>query len=290
MLFESYRPGPPLDAFVDGFWTAVGAQASRKERILPSATFELVINLRDDEVRIYDPAQLDRCRRFSGSVLSGTYSRAFACDAMQHASMFGVHFKPGGAFAFLGTRASDLADTHTDLADVWGRSAHDLREQLCAANTAAQRFHVAERMLTARLRNPPKRHPAIPTALRMFGGAGVGATVRDAAREVGVCERHFVQLFNAEIGVRPKLFCRLLRFQRARALADQCASAGRECTTQQQEQLGLDWARLATTCGYFDQSHLIKDFEEFSGLSPTHYLRERQPDDRLKDNHVAILQ
>jgi hypothetical protein len=58
-----------------------------------------------DEIRIYDPAQLERCRRFSGVVLSGTYSRAFACDATQHTAIFGVHFKSGGAFPFLGTRA-----------------------------------------------------------------------------------------------------------------------------------------------------------------------------------------
>jgi hypothetical protein len=58
-----------------------------------------------DEIRIYDPAQLERCRRLSGVVLSGTYSRAFACDATQHTAIFGVHFKSGGAFPFLGTRA-----------------------------------------------------------------------------------------------------------------------------------------------------------------------------------------
>jgi AraC-like DNA-binding protein len=288
MLFQIYRPRPPLDEFVDSFWTAVDAQASRKERILPSATFELVVNLRDDEVRIYDPAQLDQHRRFSGIVLSGTYSRAFACDAMQHASMFGVHFKPGGAFPFLGARASDLADTHADLADVWGRSALDLREQLCAAETPLQRFHVMERVLTARLQRASARHPAIPAALRMFGAAGMGAAVRDAVREAGVSERHFIQLFRAEVGLRPKLFCRLLRFHQARVLAEQCARRGPDCVTQRQGQFGLDWAGLATTCGYFDQSHLIKEFEEFSGLSPTQYLRQRQPDDRLKDHHVAI--
>jgi len=51
---------------------------------------------------------------------------------------------------------------------------------------------------------------------------------------------------------------------------------------------GIDWAQLALTCGYFDQSHLINDFEEFSGLSPTEYLRHNQPDGRLKDNHVPL--
>ena len=289
-LFQSYRPGPPLSEFVDCFWTAVNAQASRKERILPSATFELVVNLRDDEVRIYDPARLEPFRRFSGAVLSGTYSRAFACDAMQHASMFGVHFKPGRAFPFLGVRASDLADTHVDLADVWGRSALELREELCTAKTPVQRFNVMERILTARLERAPPLHPAISVALQMFGSSGVSAAVGDAARALGVSRRHFIQLFSAEVGLTPKLFCRLLRFQQARVHAERFARAEPDRVVPAQIRSVVDWARLATTCGYFDQSHLIKDFEEFSGLSPTHYLRQLQPDARLKDNHVAIAE
>jgi AraC-like DNA-binding protein len=288
MLFQSYRPGPPLDGFVESFWIGVNAQASRKERILPSGTFELVVNLRDDEIRIYDPAQLERCRRFSGAVLSGTYVRAFACDATQHAAMFGVHFKPGGAFPFLGTHASDLTDTHANLADVWGLSALELRERLCSVEAPMKRFHIMEKVLTGRLQRSPKLHPAVTMALQMFGSGGNGIAVREAAREVGICRRHFIRLFNAEIGLTPKLFCRLLRFQRARGLAEQFVHVRPDRAARAQVPCAIDWAELAINCGYFDQSHLIKDFEEFSGLAPTHYLRQRQPDARLKENHVPI--
>jgi AraC-like DNA-binding protein len=81
-------------------------------------------------------------------------------------------------------------------------------------------------------------------------------------------------VFAAQVGLPPKLFCRILRFQQARSMADQIER--------------LDWAQLASTCGYFDQSHLINDFQEFSGFSPTEYLRRHQPDGRLKSNHVPF--
>jgi AraC-like DNA-binding protein len=289
MPFLSYYPESPLSEFVDSFWLAVDADASRKERILPGGTSELVVNLRDDEVRIYDPDQLVGCRRYSGIVVSGTYGRAFACDARQHASMFGVHFKPGGAFPFLGARADDLIDTHADLAELWGRSARDLRAQLCEAKTAVNQFRVMEEVLTERLRRSPKRHPAIAIALRMFQASGGSMLVQDAIREVGICKRHFIQLFSAEVGLTPKLFCRLLRFQRARVFADQFASVRPDRPKRTPVPSMLDWAQLATTCGYFDQSHLIRDFESFSGLRPTQYVQQRQLDTRLKDNHVPIL-
>lgn len=287
-LFLSYRPESPLNEFVDCFWLAVNAEATRNERILPSGTIELVVNLRDDEVRIYDPAHLERYRKYSGIVFSGTYSRAFACDARQHASMFGVHFKPGGAFPFIGAQASELTDTHADLADLWGRSAVELREQVCSAKTSIQRFHVMEKVLTARLESSPKRHLAVRKALAMFGSAGIGAVIRDVAREVSICKRHFIQLFRAEVGLTPKLFCRLLRFQRARILAEEFASRGPDRMKRRHDFSVLDWAKLAITCGYFDQSHLIHDFKEFSGLSPTQFLQQHQRDARLKDNHVPI--
>jgi AraC-like DNA-binding protein len=274
-VFRSYRPGPPLNEFVDCFWLADNAQTPRKEQILPGATIELVVNLCDDEVRIYDAEHLAQYRRLSGIVLSGTYSRAFACDATQHASMLGVHFKPGGAYPFLGAKASELADSHADLQDFWGRPAVELREQLFSAKTPLQRFRVMEKALTERLQYSVKRHPAIPAALHLFGPTGTGAAVREAAREVGISKRYFIQLFREEVGLTPKLFCRLLRFQRARALAQQLASV-------------LDWAQLANECGYFDQSHLINDFEQFSGLSPARFLQQLQPDAQLKENHLPI--
>lgn len=247
-----------------------------------------MVNLCDDEVRIYDPARLDKYRQYSGVLFSGTYSRAFACDATQHESMFGVHFKPGGAFPFLGIPANELSNKHADLADLWGRSALYLREELWEAKTPATRFRIMEQVLTERLRRSPKRHPAIRISLQILGSAGGGATIRDVAQEVGVCKRHFIRLFRAEVGLTPKLFCRLLRFQRARVLAQQFATVRPDRAEPREVPSVLDWADLATTCGYFDQSHLINDFEEFSGLSPTQYLRQYQPDARLKDSHVPI--
>jgi AraC-like DNA-binding protein len=273
-VFFCHRPGLPLAELVDSFWLFAGGQAPRKEWILPSGTTELVINLRDDEVRIGNPALPVGYQRFSGAVISGTYSAPFICDAMQHESMLGVHFAPGGAFPLLGALASELTNAHANLADLWGRAASDLRERLCAATAPRERFQITEEFLTSRLRGAAKRHPAVSVALDLFGPSGTNASVREASREVGLCQRRFIEVFTAQVGLTPKLLCRLLRFQQVRTLAEQ--------TSQQ------NWAALALACGYFDQAHLINDFEEFSGLSPTEYRQQRRQDDRLKINHLPL--
>ena len=276
MFYLTYVPGPPLREFVDYFWLFNGGQAPRKERIVPSGTSELVINLRADEIRIHHPAH-SKHRRLSGAVLSGPYSSILVVDAMQHESMLGVHFKPGGAFPFLGAPASELTDAHAELADLWGRQANQLRERLCDTVAPHDQFQIMEQVLLDRLRRSPKGRREIATALHAFGLYGTGTSVRDVAREVGICQRRFTKVFAAQVGLTPKVFCRILRFQRARTLADQIEKP--------------NWAQLASTCGYFDQSHLINDFQEFSGFSPTEYLhrlRKHQHDGRLKSNHVPL--
>src|SRR5262249_57961740 len=115
MLPLSYVPISPLLDFVEDFWLYDGyTQPHFKERILPSGTFELVINLRDDELRIYDAAQPERCNRFSGALVSGTYGGFFVIDTAEEVSIMGVHFRPGGAFPFLGLPAGGRARRQVD--------------------------------------------------------------------------------------------------------------------------------------------------------------------------------
>ena len=268
MFYRSYTPAPPLRDFVDRFWLCSDTPPHSRERILPTGTIELVVNLREDEIRIYDPSHPDRCTRLSGATVSGAYSRFFVIDPLQHASILGVHFRPGGAFPFLGAPAGELADTHVDVETLWGAPALELRERLCAAATPAERFSLMERALLSHLRNPPERHGAVPAALDAFKERAE-ARVRDVARRVGLSQRRFIQVFAAEVGMTPKLYSRVRRFQRARALARKTAP---------------DWARIAVDCGYFDQSHLIRDFLEFSGFTPADYLRRQS--EQVLPNHV----
>src|SRR5262245_18131538 len=134
MLFRSYVPASPLSAFAEDFWLYDAYRPRHlRERILPSGTVELVINLRDDELRIYDRVRPGVCERFSGAVVSGTYDRFFVIDTAEEASLLGVHFRPGGAFPFFGLPVGELVDTHVDLPTLWSRSGRELRERLVTA-------------------------------------------------------------------------------------------------------------------------------------------------------------
>ena len=272
MRFSSRKPTALLADFVDNFWLYEGYEGEHSnERILPTGTIELVINLRENELRIYDAEHPNRCSRFSGAVVSGAYGKGFISDSEEEAFIMGIHFKPGGAFPFLGVPADELADTHVDLEMLWGSFAIRLRERLCEASTAAERSHLLQETLINHMFRPMEHHYAVSTALEVFSER-VDVTVRDIARNVGLSERRLIQVFKTEVGATPKLFSRVQRFQRARAIIHRQENAA-------------DWPGIAMECGHFDQSHLIRDFQEFSGLSPAAYLRQYN---RFLDQHMHI--
>jgi AraC-like DNA-binding protein len=275
VLYLSYTPRTPLNEFVERMWLVSGGQTPRRERILPNGRIELVINLLEDQVRIDKTMHCADVQTFSGVVVSGTYSAAFVIDATQHAAMMGVHFRPAGAFAVLGIPLTEFTDAHADVAALWGDgAARELRDRLCTAASHSARFQYLERVLIARLRANRPLHPIVPYALDCFGADGFGATVRDVARRSGLSHRRFLTIFRSEVGLAPKAFCRILRFQTVHAIAQR---TGR-----------INWTELALRCGFSDQPHLSNEFRKLSGLTPTQYERAIQETRNLLVGHVAI--
>ena len=249
MNLLSYFPPPPLADFVDMFWLMDRpAPAHRRERLLPMGTTELVIDLREGS-----GLRLPR--------LCGPHSESFVLDTAPQASVMGVHFKPGGAFPFFDMPAGELHNTRLSLDDLWAGRAAELRERLLEAPTPRARFQTLERFLLAQAVRPLRRHPAVTFALRAFHDRSQLPSVSSVVDRTGWSQRRFIEVFRDEVGLTPKLFCRVVRFQQVLKRIH-CRRA-------------VDWAALAVACGYYDQAHFIHDFQDFSGLNPTTYLQVR---------------
>jgi AraC-like DNA-binding protein len=261
MVCRTHIPRPPLSDFVEVFWQYDGVDPSHaRERCLPTGTMEIVVNLRDDETRAYDRRSAYRPRKLRGPLVCGAHSGFFVIETTGQASTIGVHFKPGGAFPFLGP-GGELRDALVPLESLWGAKAAEFSDSLLDAATAEARFRVLEQTLLARATSLPGRHPAVAFALERFESVPRRLKVSDVARRSGLSQRLFIRAFDEEVGLTPKLFCRIQRFQRVLHLVEN----GR----------GAEWADVALGCGYFDQAHLINDFRAFSGVTPTAYLAGR---------------
>jgi AraC-like DNA-binding protein len=266
--YTAHRPAPPLADAVDYLWCLSDAPEHARERIVPSGTIEIVFNLHEDAFRIHGASRQER--RFGGAIVSGCYGTAFEIDTRAHALVVGVHFKPGGAARLLGAPPNTIADDHVALDALWGAHANALRARLCAVSTPRERVHLLEQALLARM---PERAPsgrAVTFALAQLERPG--AEVGRVAQELGTSRRRFIEMFTRDVGMTPKRWAMVRRFQRALA-------AGRRGPS-------LHWARIALECGYYDQAHMCRDFAALTGLTPSQLLAPRATE--VKDNHVAL--
>jgi AraC-like DNA-binding protein len=207
-----------------------------------------------------------------GTILSGIASRYGVIDTAEQECVAGVAFRPGGTVAFFSTPAPELRDAHIPLELLWGHArAAELREQLLEAKAPAARLDILERTMAGAL-NSYGPHPAVSFALRTFAEQPDVASIAAVADRAGLSAKRFIERFKASVGMAPKQYCRILRFQRALAWAEQ----GRRA----------DWTRIALECGYFDQAHFIHDFRSFAGITPTGYDADRTQ----FRNHVKFLQ
>jgi AraC-like DNA-binding protein len=175
-------------------------------------------------------------------------------DVRDCAEGVGVYFRPAHASTFLGIPIAELADRVVGIDDVWGAAGRTLALDLRALGDA-ERVDRLEAALLERLARQRARASGIDTAalashvLRCAGRV----TVEWLADAAGVSRQHLTREFRERIGLAPKTYCNLARFQSG------LVYAGRE---------NVDWAQAAAALGYADQSHMIAEFRRFSSLTP----------------------
>ena len=265
------KPRPPLDRFVECLWHSAGyAPAHDRERVLPTGTVELVFDLRNERIRIFDDEHDTVGGCFGGAIVTGAQSRYFVLETSQQSAVAGVHFRPGGAYPFLGLPLGKIMDGHVGLEDIWGQQAFELREQLQEAQTSSMLFAVLETALLERLQEPTASYLAVVDAVGQISAGPSISRIRQISDSTGYSPKRFIRLFHDAVGLTPKLFCRVQRFQ---MLLDGIVGGGH-----------IEWSRAALDCGYCDQSHMIRDFRAFSGLTPLAY----RPVEADRKNHVAL--
>jgi len=272
MEHRLYTPPAPLAQFVKCFWYWQGApQTHAKEQLMPNGEPAIIVNLRDEPIRIYEPNDLSRSESFGLAVLSGPRSRPFVIDTEQEDRVFGIEFQPGGSFPFFRIPSSEIADSDVSLDCLWRGSIHELRECLLESPDIDSMFALAQRFLMRQAVRPFELHPGVMFALHRFCARPHSTTVTSVLDRIGLSHRHFAQLFHDQVGLTPKSFSRVQRFQRALRMVHRVQS--------------IHWAGIALDCGYYDQAHFIHDFQSFSGFTPTIYAARAT----VHLNHVPLM-
>jgi AraC-like DNA-binding protein len=273
LYYHTRVPRPPLDAFVASIWLfRDGPRPHALERILPRGAAQLIVNLKEDRTRLYDCEPPHRCVATAGTILAGVQSRYQIIDTSEQEYVAGVAFRPGGTAAFIRVPAYVTRDADTPLESIWRRQRiADLREQLLESDDPDSKLDVIENTLREILQ-PTAVHPAIAFALTAFDRVPLTANIGAVTDAIGMSAKRFIERFKTQVGISPKRYCRIRRFQQALARAHRGHS--------------VEWPQVALECGYYDQAHFIHEFRSFSGLTPTGYQASRT----AFQNHVKFLQ
>jgi AraC-like DNA-binding protein len=243
-----YRPVSALAGYTEiiGHWHA---HVGYRSRALPRGAVTLIIDVGQRQQLDFYAA--DGCTRLNvpSAFVTGSHTDSYVSEMPADEPAMAVHFRPGGAFPFLGIPLSDLENAYVGLDDIWGRSGIGLHERLIDAPTMAARFSIVETFLLSQ--------PS--SSVRM-------ADFRDL---VGVSSKRLIALFRAEVGLSPKAYARIRRFQAALRLLG----------------MGRAGARVAADVGYFDQAHFVREFRSFTGMTPTQYTEQRI----LLPSHVPVV-
>ena len=255
MTVVSRRPGPPLGGLVRAITYQAGEQPRASvEKILPGPGASLWVNLNQDEFRSYSGT--GRVIRVPGAMLAGPTSRAAVIEFEQGRAHVSVTFAPGATACFFASPVDLARDRQVPLADVWGGPGGSLRERLLEAATPHAALDVMEDVLLSSLRGTPD-----PMIMAAGGALSAGVPVGEVAAGLGVLPRTLRRRFTAQVGLSPKRFARVQRLQRVVRDLDGVDQ--------------VDWAAVAARHGYADQPHLVHEFRQLVGVTPTQYLRSR---------------
>lgn len=258
MIFRTHIPAFPLNQFIEAFVYFERAEhAHTVDRFLPNGDTEILIDFHDTPQHIYDNNTLKEIQACHQVWASGLRTEPITIPSGNGATMMVISFKKGAAGAFFPFPMDEISDCVVDADLVWGGEFALLRERLLATKDIELRFTILEDFLLRRFKGKLELNPCVSFAVREMIGCPDRLSIRRMNEKIGYSQKHFTQMFRKQVGVAPKSFLKIMRFQKAVRTID----ASRD----------INWGDVALASGFYDQAHFIHDFKHFSGFTPEQY-------------------
>jgi AraC-like DNA-binding protein len=200
--------------------------------------------------------------RFPPEILAGARNTVWVAEGPCAPVYLELWLAPLGAYRLLGLPMDALTGQLVDLTEVLGTGSRRLADQLRDTPSWQQRFGLLDAYLLRQARDGPDPAPEVVWAWRRLIATGGTLPIRRLAGEVGWSHKHLITRFKQQVGLPPKTAARLVRFD----------AVCRRLATHPPAR----WDQLAADCGYADQAHLIRDFHQFTGATPTAFLAHPQ--------------
>jgi len=250
---------PALQPLVSGIWSMETNEPVEDHfpiRILPNTLVELIIHFRDPhQSRIAENKNSHQERSFMLSQLD----RYMHMKPSKEMGFLSVFFTPQGAAHFFGPAIRELNNGITGLQLIW-KMAAEIEERILAASDSNQRSILLQRYLLKCKPQNERPDLAVEFCLNQIEDSKGQIRIESLSDKTGISKRQLLRRFDHYTGIPPKTLARKIKFM----------NAVKELKLHPQESL----TSIAYETGYYDQAHFIHDFREYSGLTPSQYLKD----------------
>lgn len=261
MHFRIYKPHPSVSHVVDYYWHTY---ADLKESIVQEVPTPLLqgmtINLSGRKEQMQFPNRNQNQQMGSPIYIFGqALSPRLSISNEEGIDVLGVKFTALGFHLLSGMKVQHLTDEIVDAEDVWGKEVAYLGEALYEVNDVVRSVQLLDGYFYRKLSSSRNTyiHPCVAEALQLINNAQGNIRIKELQKDIHTSPSTLERAFLNQLGMTPKMYSRILRYNKVKALIDQGKA---------------DWQHICFNFGYFDQSHFIKEFKRYSGLTPEAYL------------------
>lgn len=258
MNYQTYEPHPDLKSFINCYWTLeVPKQANtQKQCIVPDGYIEMVFILGDDVRRYISEDEFIIQPR---TMVLWQTTKPFYVEPTGYVNTFAIRFYPFGFANFISKPIQNLANKETSLKELfWAGTANKLGKEIINAKSTEQRINIIDTFLLESLNNEEIMNRIVKNTLDTLFSSKWKNSITSIFQNKPSKRRQFERNFKKQVGMSPKRLGKLIRLQTALKML---LSKNPESLTH-----------IAYKSQYFDQSHFIKDFKEFTGVKPKEFL------------------
>ncbi len=260
MIYRVHKPVFPLSEFIETFIYYSGVEfPHRVDRFLPNGDTEILIDFHDAPQFIYDNESLKEIQACRRVWASGVRTEPITIPSGNDSEMMVIIFKKGRAAPFFPFPMNEISDCVVDADLIWGDDFASVRERLLETADITRRFQITEAFLASAFGGRLRLDPCVSFAMQEMALRPDKLSIARMNHQIGYSQKHFADIFRRHVGITPKRYLKIMRFQKAIAEIE----AARD----------PDWSALAFECGFYDQAHFIHDFKHFSGFTPDEYAR-----------------
>lgn len=262
MNYQTFAPHPDLEAIVKFYWTLEVPfdPNNDRQKIIPDGCIEMTFNMAEHIKRYVSDTEYIVHRK---PMVMGQRTKSYFIEPLGEVDSFAICFYPHGFANFVNTPLKDLVDQEVTLAALFGEAeATALERQIFAATHAQQRIEMIEAFLLSKLNEATTIENIVKTTVDALMATNGNASINAIAQGDSAKRKQLERDFKKQIGLSPKQLGKVIRLHSAlkRMLNDE----------------GESLTHIAYESEYYDQAHFVKDFKEFTGISPKEFLGNEQ--------------